>query len=197
MKTTSILFFLCIAFAGTAQNMKTTQGSLKSLKGETSIKVEFTYDNMKVGKDGSTEQQYIAEKKEAYNSKEAGKGDKWEKAWVEDRAARFEPQFRELFSKHAGLTTVGENPKYTLIFHTTRTEPGWNIGIMRASAQVDAEVTIVETKNRSNIVAKVTILKSPGRDAMGYDFETGARLQEAYAKAGKSLGKLVMKELGK
>jgi hypothetical protein len=196
MKTSSILFLLSIAFAGTAQNIKTTQGSLKSLKGETSIKVEFTYDNMRVGKD-LTEKEYLEEKKEKFNAKEAGKGDKWEKAWVEDRASRFEPQFRELFSKHSGLTTAGENPKYTLIFHTTRTEPGWNVGIARASAQIDAEVTIIETKNRSNIVAKVIILKSPGRDAMGYDFETGARLQEAYAKAGKSLGKLIEKELGK
>jgi hypothetical protein len=196
MKTNGILFFLCIAFAGSAQNMKITQGSLKSLKGETAIKTEFTYDNMRVGKD-LTEKEYLDEKKEKFNAKEAGKGDKWEKAWVEDRSSRFEPQFRELFAKHSGLTTAGENPKYTLIFHTTRTEPGWNVGIARASAQIDAEVTIVETKNRSNIVAKVTILKSPGRDAMGYDFETGARLQEAYAKAGKSLGKLVMKELGK
>ncbi len=197
MKTKGFIFLLCISFAGYAQKMNVTQGSFKSLKGETSIRTEFTYDNMKVGKDGATEQEYIAEKKEKYNEKEAGKGDKWEKAWVEDRAARFEPQFRELFSKHSGLTTVGENPKYTLIFHTTRTEPGWNVGVMRAPAQIDAEVTIVETKNRNNVIAKVTILKSPGRDAMGYDFESGARLQEAYAKAGKSLGKLVEKELGK
>ncbi len=197
MKTNFIIFLLIISFAGYAQRMSITQGSLKSLKGETSIKTEFTYDNMKVGKDGETEQEYMAEKKEKYNEKEAGKGDKWEKAWVEDRAARFEPQFRELFSKHSGFTTVGENPKYTLIFHTTRTEPGWNVGVMRASAQIDAEVTFVETKNRNNVIVKVTIIKSPGRDAMGYDFESGARLQEAYAKAGKSLGKLIEKELGK
>jgi hypothetical protein len=197
MKTNSIIFLLCISFTGYTQRMSITQGSLKSLKGETSIRTEFTYDNMKVGKDGGTEQEYITEKKEKYNEKEAGKGDKWEKAWVEDRAARFEPQFRELFAKHSGLTTAAENPKYTLIFHTTRTEPGWNVGVMRASAQIDAEVTIVETKNRNNVIAKVSIIKSPGRDAMGYDFETGARLQEAYAKAGKSLGKLIEKELGK
>jgi Icc-related predicted phosphoesterase len=196
MKKTIVVLLLCISFAGYAQKMKVVQGSLKSLKGATSIKTEFTYDNMIVGKD-LTEKEYIAEKKEKYNSKEAGKGDKWEKAWIEDRAARFEPQFRELFAKHSGLTTVGENPKYTLVFHTTRTEPGWNVGVMRASAQIDAEVTIVETKNRNEVIAKVTILKSPGRDAMGYDFETGARLQEAYAKAGKSLGKLIEKELGK
>jgi hypothetical protein len=29
---------------------------------------------------------------------------------------------------------------------------------------------------------------------MGMDFETGVRLQEAYAKAGKELGKLITKE---
>src|SRR5690606_7735782 len=106
---------------------------------------------------------------------------------------RFEPQFRELFSKHAGVTTADDNATYTLIFKTTRTEPGWNVGVMRQSAFIDAEAWFVETENPSNVIAKVSIKNAPGRDAMGYDFETGARIQEAYAKSGKELGKFLVK----
>ncbi len=197
MKRNIIIFLLSISVAGLAQKVKITEGSLAPLKGQTAIKVEFSYDNMTVGKKGQTEKDYLAEKKDEYNKKEAGRGDKWEKAWFADRANRFEPQFRELFAKNSDMTTAGDKPKYTLQFHTTRTEPGWNVGVMRMPAQIDSEVTIVETANPSNMIAKITILKALGQDAMGFDFEAGARLQEGYAKSGKSLGKLFKKELGK
>ncbi len=183
MMATSTLF---------AQKVKLVSGSLAPLKGQTSIRTEFTYDNMIVGKD-NTEEQYIQRKKEEYNNKEAGRGDTWEKAWVADRKNRFEPQFNELFQKHSSLSN-NENAKYTLVFHTTRTEPGWNVGVMRAPARIDGEVTIVETANPSNVVAKITVTKAPGRDVMGFDFDTGLRLQEAYAKSGKEVGQLVGKQ---
>ena len=75
-----------------------------------------------------------------------------------------------------------------MIFKTTRTEPGWNVGVMRVPAYIDAEVWFVETANPDNVLAKISIKNSPGRDAFGMDYETGLRLQESYAKAGKSLG---------
>ena len=82
-----------------------------------------------------------------------------------------------------------------LIFKTVKTEPGWNIGITRAPAYIDAEAWIVDSKDRGKVLAKLTITKSPGRDAMGYDYETGARIQEAYAKAGKELGAYIKGKL--
>jgi hypothetical protein len=45
----------------------------------------------------------------------------------------------------------------------------------------------VESANHENILAKVSIENSPGREAFGNDFDTGLRIQEAYAKAGKEL----------
>jgi hypothetical protein len=175
------------------QKIKVVEGDLSILKGQKGVNTEFTYDNMSVGK-FADEADYIAKKKEDYDKKEPGRGDKWEEAWISDRKERFEPQFRELFSKYSEMTTVDENATYTLIFKTVKTEPGWNIGISRSPAFIDAEVWITETQNPNKVLAKVTITKSPGRDAMGYDYETGARLQEAYAKAGKELGAYIRKQ---
>lgn len=170
-----------------AQKIKVIEGDLAKLKGVKSFKTEFTYTPMIVGKD-KDEKDYIQEKKQKLDEKEAGRGDTWEKAWVADRKDRFEPQFRELFSKHSGMSAVDDSSPYTMIFKTTRTEPGWNVGVMRVPAYIDAEVWFVETANPDNVLAKISIKNSPGRDAFGMDYETGLRLQESYAKAGKSLG---------
>ena len=181
------MLFAFTSSAAFAQKIRLIDGDLNALKGLSGVKTEFTYDNMIIGKDRD-ESDYISEKKGKFNEKEAGRGDKWEQAWKADRKERFEPQFRELFSKHSGMTTVDEHSPYTLVFKTTRTEPGFNVGVMRVPAYIDGEAWIVESSNPKNVIAKISILKSPGRDAWGFDFETGVRLQEAYAKAGKELG---------
>jgi hypothetical protein len=192
MKQTLLVLLLAVSITGYAQKVKLVEGSLKALKGEKVIKTEFTYDQMTIGDDGLKEQDYIKRKKTDYDEKEKGRGDKWEKAWYADRTERFEPQFNELFEKYGEVATKGSS-KYTLIFKTTRTEPGWNVGVARKSARIDAEVLIVETANRSNVIAKLTVTNAPGRGGMGYDFDTGFRLQEAYAKSGKEIGKLITK----
>jgi hypothetical protein len=195
IKRTITLMLLAASVAGYAQKIKIVEGSLAPLKGQKSIMTEFTYDNMTIGKDGLPESEYVAKRKKELNDKEAGKGDNFAKKWVDDRQERFAPQFRELFTKHAALTTsIDEKATYTLIFHTTRTEPGWNVGVMRVPAFIDGEAILVETANKNKVIARITVVKSPGRDAWGFDFETGVRLQEAYGKAGKELGQLVVKQ---
>jgi hypothetical protein len=192
MKKTLAILFIVMSMTAYAQKYKLVQGSLKPLKGQASIVTEFTYDNMQIGKDGKlSEADYIKRKKEEYNAKEAGRGEKWEAAWYADRKERFEPQFKELFERYAKMKPVASDAKYTLIFKTTKTEPGWNVAVMRQPARIDAEVWIVETADPSNLIAKIVITGAPGRDAAGYDFDTGYRIQEAYAKSGKEVGKLI------
>lgn len=193
MKHALILIFSCLAITGFAQKIKLIQGDLGVLKGQTAVKTEFEYD-MSVGK-FDKEEDYIAHKKKELNGKEPGRGDSWEKSWTDDRQERFEPQFRELFSKHSEISTVGDNAQYTMIFKTIKTEPGFNVGVASRPAFIDAEATIVETANPTKIIAKISISKAPGRDVMGFDYETGARLQEAYAKAGKELGGFIRKNI--
>lgn len=177
------------AFSGNlkAQRIKVQEGSIDAVKAESSINFEYTYDNMSVGK-FDREEDYVAKKKEDYNNKEAGRGDTWAKAWVDDRKNRFEPKFEELFTEYSNKTN-SKNAKYTLIFKTTFTEPGYNVGVMRKNAQINATVLIVETANPSNVIAKIAVDKALGRTFGGYDFDTGGRIAEAYADAGKALGK--------
>ena len=170
-----------------AQKVKTTSGSDDILKPESSINIEFNYDNISVGK-YKNEQDYIAAKTEEYNKKEAGKGDSWAASWKNDKQSRFEPKFIELFTISSGMSVV-KDAKYTMIVKTVSIEPGWNIGISRKNAEIDLEVWIVETANKSSKLASFTISNVPGGTAFGYDFDTGLRISEAYAKAGKSLGK--------
>lgn len=177
-------------FTATAQKIKVTEGSLEAVKNIKEFNIEFTYENMSVGK-FKTEAEYVNKKKEEYNKKEAGKGDKWAEAWVNDRKSRFEPKFVEKFEEYSGASEKG-NAKYTIIFNTSFTEPGFAIGIGfggSKSAEINGELTVVETENRSNVIAKLTITKSPGRTGTGYDFDTGERISESYEKAGKEFGK--------
>jgi hypothetical protein len=172
-----------------AQKIKTTDGDLSVLKNETAINIEFTYDGMSVGKFDS-EKEYIEKKTEEYNKKEPGRGNSWAKSWVADRASRFEPKFIELFTESSGMT-VKKDAKYTLIFKTTSTEPGFNVVAFRKNAEIDAEVWIVETANRKNRIATLTVSNAPGRIFGGYDYDTGTRIAEAYAVSGKKLGKYI------
>lgn len=186
-----------MAFSASAQKIKKTEGKITPVKGEEVIKVEFHYNDMTVGKN-LTEEEYIERKVEEYNKKEAGSGDKWKESWVADRESRFEPKFIELFNKYVedadleGITEGSSN--YTLQVHTYYTEPGFNVGVMRKPAYIHVKYTIVKT-GTDDVVVAFDQQKVPGADAMGYDFDTGARISESYAKAGKSFGKMLAKEL--
>lgn len=190
----TLLLVLSVSTAN-AQKIKLKTGSLAPLSGVTKMKVEYDYSSMAVGK-FKTESEYVQQKKSDYNKDESGKGDKWAAAWVADRESRFEPQFEELFDKYADGIDIEKaaSEKYTMIVKTTFIEPGFNVHVMRKNAMVNAEVHIVETSNPSNVIAVITIDKSPGRTFGGYDYDTGLRIQEAYAAAGKALGKFISKE---
>lgn len=190
-KFTALLTLVFFSFNANAQHIKVMEGDVAELKNETSISVEFTYDNMSVGK-FDKESDYIEKKKSEYNAKEPGRGDQWEKSWASDRKKDFEPKFIELFEKTSEMT-VKPNSKYTLIFHTTSTEPGYNIYVTRKNAKIDAEVTIVLTADRSKKIAVISINDAPGRTFSGNDYATGDRILECYAVSGKKLGKFIKK----
>ena len=188
----ALLFVTFLAIGANAQHIKLLEGSLSALKDEKTISTEFTYNDMRVGK-YDKESEYIEEKKADYNKKESGKGDTWAKNWVGDRKYKFEPKFNELFEKYSEMT-VKPGAKYTLVFNTNFIEPGFNIGITRKSAQINGDVLIVETANKSNVIAKIRLEKAPGNSFWsGNDFDTGDRLSECYATAGKGLGKFIKK----
>ncbi len=185
--TALLLLPFLLGIQVSAQKVKTTSGSDDILKSESSINIEFSYDNLAVGK-FKNEQDYITTKTEEYNKKEPGKGDSWAASWKTDRESRYEPKFIDLFKVNSGMSIVSAS-KYTMIVKTTSIDAGYNIGISRKNAEIDLEIWIVETANKSSKLASFTISNVPGGTAFGYDFDTGQRISEAYAKAGKSLGK--------
>ena len=182
-----LLFAILLSVNVQAQRIKLVDGSLDAIKSESSINTDFSYDNMKVGK-FDNEKDYVTKKTDEYNKKEPGRGDNWAKSWVADRKSDYQPKFEELFSKFSGKSLSGK-AKYTLLFKTTFTEPGYNIYISRKNAKINADVWIVETANKDKVVAKFTIDGAPGRTFGGYDYDTATRISEAYAAAGKALGK--------
>lgn len=198
----SILAGAALLVAGSITAQKWSTGKdLSYLKGQKEIGLQFTYDNLTVGKKGKTEAEYVAEKTAEANKKEAGKGDAWAKAWVDARQKTYEPKFEELFNKAADDKISGyrknTSAKYTIIVHTERIEPGFNIGITKQPAFCDFEISIVETANPSNVLSKGILKNMEGSQFGGYDFDVSSRVQESYAKAGKTLGKVIGKAVGK
>ena len=189
------LLLLLLASTSYAQSTKLASGSLDFLKGQKTINVVYAFDDVRVGK--GSEQEYIDRKVADYNKDKPGKGDQWLKNWKGDRASRYQPMFEELINKQfekAGVR-VGSFPDaaYTLVLRTTFIEPGFNVGVMRKPAYTNLEAAFVKTGTAADL-AVVTMMKSPGRDAMGYDFDAGERISESYAKAGKSLGSFMLKQ---
>lgn len=180
-----------------AQKAVLKSGSVKGLKGQSELNVEFDFSALKVGtgKKAKTEADYVAEKVAEHNKKEAGKGDKWLEGWKNARDKHYKPKFFELLNdglKKNGIT-AGEGKsgaKYTLLVKTTRIEPGYNIGVSKMPASADM---VYELKEGGNVVAVIEILNSPGSQFAGYDFDASTRIAECYAKSAKTLAGFIAK----
>lgn len=176
-----------------AQKIYLKSGDLSVLKGQKEVDVEYDYSKMRVGR-YADERDYVKDKVKDYNEKEAGRGDKWAKAWEGDRGSRFQPSFEELLNKYNKSFYIAEDnddAKYKFVVKTTRTEPGFNVYVVRKNAEVDLEIILMEGDKE---IAKVIAKNNPGRTFGGNDFDTGTRIEEAYAKAGKDFGKWLYKK---
>ncbi|MBP6624198.1 MAG: hypothetical protein KA198_03445 [Chitinophagaceae bacterium] len=193
-KVLALLICVLTIMSTQAQRIKKLSGDPSPLSGEVKVNVKFTYENMSVGK-FDKESDYIKKKKDEGNEKEAGKGDRWEESWKGDRKSRFEPNFIDLFMKNTPFA-LGDYPdaKYTMIINTSRTEPGYNIYVTKKNAEIDLQIKIIETSSKKEI-AEYTVMRSPGRTFGGNDYDTGQRIEEAYAAAGKHFGKDLKKDM--
>lgn len=194
-----LLFTLIVLMPNisSAQKVKITDGKIPSFSAERTVQVEFDYSDMTVGK--KDEAEYVAEKVKEKNEDEAGKGDEWHKRWVADREERFEGKFIELFNKQVKdkglkMSTSADNAKYKMHVRTTHTEPGFNVGVVKKPAHIHLEIDIIEIASGENVTT-ISIKKIKGTDGMGFDFDVAKRLQEGYAKGGKTLGKHFSKKV--
>ena len=188
-----------------AQKLKFSEGDekLSFLAGQTEVNLEFSYENMNVGK--ITEAEYKAEKIKKYNEKQPGKGDKWAEKWENSRVSTYEPMFDELinkilFKKKTGaIVSKGKSgAKYTLIVRTTMQEPGFNSYVMKVNPSANYEMTFVETATKK-VVAKAELMRVAGVvvNDNDFDFDPSNRIKECYAKAGKVMGTNMAKAMAK
>ncbi|MBS4012486.1 MAG: hypothetical protein KGZ97_01830 [Bacteroidetes bacterium] len=185
---------LLIASTGFSQKIKLISGSLSSVKGEDVLEIQFTYDNMRVGK--MTEEDYVRDKRAEADKKDGDGGDRWHNAWLADRDNRFEPKFIELFNKYAAKADIivdqyREDTKYIMVVNTYFIEPGFNVGISSKPAFVNMKISFVERSNPDRPVAVFDIIQARGSTA----FDLGHRVQESYALAGKKFGAAMKKFL--
>jgi hypothetical protein len=200
MKNISLLIItgliLCLSPLSHAQKIALKSGSLASLSILSEIRLEYTYDNMKVGK--YKEADYVTKKVQEYNEKDPGKGDQWSIDWVSDRETKYQPRFQDGFNNFCILAGVNfkvdpdAGGKSRMVVHTTFTEPGFDISMTSKIASINAEVTFFDESNAE--IAKVTITNSPGNGIFELDYDTGIRIQETYANAGRALAAFILEE---
>jgi len=182
---------------GSGVSTSMISGDFKALKGEKTVDIDFVYDGMLVG-NGMTNDQYLTKKTKEYNDKEKGKGDTWAIAWINDRERLYEPKFLELYnSRMDGAQKADKennDAKYRLIVKTVATEPGYNIGISKRPSSVGALIQLVAIAAPTEVLGEMIVSNCPGANAMGFDYDTGGRIAEAYAKLGKEVATYLMKK---
>lgn len=184
-----------------AQKAVLKSGSFSALKGQKELNLVYDYDALKIGtgKKAKAEEDYIKEKVEEYNKKEAGKGDSWKVAFKGDRDRVYHVKFEELLNKgleKSGIKASRNNSgaKYTLHVKTTRIEPGWNIGVSKYPAFVDLMFTLTETGS-TTALGVAEQLNNPGAQAMGFDYDSSTRISEGYAKGAKVFAGFLAKQI--
>ncbi|WP_108803108.1 hypothetical protein [Aquimarina sp. Aq107] len=197
------LLFAAIIMATTvvfAQKRKDQEGSVKNLKGITEYNLVFDYENIKVHK-FDTEEEFLKDKMEKREKKHPGegRGEKFKNSWFADREERYEPKFIESFNKRfeEGAVKVGKDltsATHTMKIKTTWIYPGYNVGVSRQPAKVNATITVYETANPDKILYSTDYIKVPGGGAFGNDYNTGYRISEGYAKLAKELAKYIKKK---
>lgn len=192
-----ITILLLVVYVSNAQKIKVKEGKAKNLKAISEYNLEFDYSNLSIPKFDS-EEEFLAEKMEMREKKEAGAGERFKKSWFRDREERYEPKFITSFNKRfkGGEVVVEKamnNAKYTMKIHTTKLYAGYNVGVWRHNSEIDAIITIFETNNPSNIIFSGSYKDVQGRGAMGNDYDSGYRISECYAKLAKEFAKYIKK----
>ena len=184
MKKLFLLTLIAVSTFAMAQKMKVTSGSFAALKGIALFDVKFDYTDLKVDK-FKTEEEFLKDKMK--KREEKGTDDDFKKSWFADRENRYEPKFIESFNKREESIQVGKNngAPYVITVKTTWIYPGFNVGVMRRDSKIHTTVSVADKDGKVLLSADYTDV--PGSGAMGYDYDSGYRISECYAKLAKEL----------
>lgn len=159
------LLLTLMTLSGFAQKLKWESGEdLAFLKGEKNVTVEYNFDNMIVGEKSETE--FLEDKRKELNEDKAGSGDEFVTHWHEVKKTKYPKQFEENFNnalkkEELRISQSGES-KYTVIVTTQNIKTGKGNAWRNKPAEIDFLLTIVETANKSNVVAKATLQDAKG-----------------------------------
>jgi len=198
MKTTTTLFvvFFCTTLM-LAQKVEVTEGNFKNLKGISAYNLEFDYTGVMIPKYDS-EEEFLKDKMAKREEKEPGSGARFKESWFSDREKRYEPKYIESFNKRFknGEIKVGKDigSEYTMKIHTTLLWPGYNVGVWRSNSKLEATVSVYKSGDPSQVLWSANYTKIEGLGAMGYDFDSGYRISEAYAKLAKEVAANIRKK---
>lgn len=191
------MFVVCCSTFLFAQKAKVLEGSWKNLKGISNYDLVFEYENLEIPKYDS-EEEFLKDKMQKREEKEAGAGERFKKNWFADRENRYEPKFVESFNKRFddGEVKVGKEngAEYIMKIHTTFMYPGYNVGVMRQNSKVDAVISFYKKDAPDKLLFSVKYTKAEGKMAFGMDYNSGDRIAEAYAKLAKTLAKTMAKK---
>ncbi|MUH36811.1 hypothetical protein D9O36_13230 [Zobellia amurskyensis] len=196
MRKLVVMALLVVSASTVAQKMKVSQGDIKNLKDISTYTLEFDYSNLEIPKYDS-EDDFLADKMAKREEKEAGKGEEFKKSWFADREDRYEPKFIESFNKRFddGEVSVSmDDAAYTMKIHSNKIYAGYNVGVVRKNAEIDATITVYETANPSNILLEGKYVDVQGYGAMGNDYNSGYRISECYAKLAKNIAGFIIKK---
>lgn len=196
MRKFVVMALLVVSANSFAQKMKVSKGDIKNLKDISAYTLEFDYSNLEIPKYDS-EDDFLDDKMAKREEKEAGKGEEFKKSWFADRQDRYEPKFIESFNKRFddGEVSVSmEDADYTMKIHTNKIYAGYNVGVVRKNAEIDATVTVYETANPSNVLLEGKYSDVQGYGAMGNDYNSGYRISECYAKLAKNMAGFIIKK---
>src|SRR5690554_1005308 len=190
----ALLFSTSLLFS---QKSKVEEGDWKNLKGITEYNLIFDYSNLEIPKYDS-EGDFLKDKMAKRDEKEPGTGEKFKESWFADRPNRYEPKFIESFNKRFddGEIKVGKDidAEYTMKIHTTMMYAGYNVGVVRQNSKIEATVSVYKTGAPQNVIFSADYTRVEGSGAMGYDFDSGYRISEAYAKLAKELASNIRKK---
>ncbi len=196
MRKLVVMALLVVSASTVAQKMKVSQGDIKNLKDISTYTLEFDYSNLGIPKYDS-EDDFLADKMAKREEKESGKGEEFKKSWFADREDRYEPKFIESFNKRFddGEVSVSmDDAAYTMKIHSNKIYAGYNVGVVRKNAEIDATITVYETANPSNILLEGKYVDVQGYGAMGNDYNSGYRISECYAKLAKNIAGFIIKK---
>ncbi len=198
MKKQFTILLVLVATICFSQKAKVQEGDFKSLKGISEYNLVFDYTDVQIPKFKS-EEEFLNEKMEKRDKKEPGTGQKFKDSWFADRESQYEPKFIESFNKRFENGEVKidrdlESAEYTMKIHTTSLSAGYNIGISRKDAMIDAIISVYKNDNPNNVILEVKYTGAVGAGAHGHDYDSGYRISECYAKLAKTFAKTILKK---